>query len=699
MDIKEQYIWFYYKQGFSIIPVKRDKTPNIPTWRDFQYKSPSEEQIQDWITKGLFDNIGIICGAVSGNLVVIDIDDGSLIDKLGIKLDKTREKGWVSKTGRGYHIYLKSDSNPGETIKYADLKLEKRCNGAYIVAPPSIHPNGSQYEFIGVKSPDELKPLFTTEFSDIELIWTDFLLRVSKLLGIKMEQADIPIKMENIEADCIANIFKGVPEGKRDDTAYALTHYYYYIKKMNPTEVKSLVLSWNKRNKPSLSESDIQRIINSAMKAKDKTGCRKLISLGFCPYKIKKDCPFINPNITRKQYDSPPANLTEVYERLHKWFYINDTNRIDLLLATALSNQYKGTPLWIFFVGASGDLKSGLLTGIEGMPNVRKIDQLTANTLASGKMDAKDLGSELQDKSTILMFSDLACLTSLNKDEKKKIWAQFRNLYDGQIYKDTGERTEIKYDNCHVTVLACTTSAIKEEYLINAQLGTREIMYDTEPDPREDIEKMKKALEHDGKEKQMKQEVKETMQGFLDKREFDETIQVPDEILYFLFLECEKLKLLRATAPIDWNSGELSNDAEPEVPTRLIKQFQLLYKSLKSLDENYQDNKFKDIIEHIVKSSSDKVRYNIYNIFKSNGSDWLNVVDIQQRMRIGRKAIISQCDLLWNLGSLDRKVEDEQIGGFVMEINGIETKRGGRYEKVNYYKIRSKTNTQINIDN
>ena len=75
---------------------------------------------------------------------------------------------------------------------------------------------------------------------------------------------------------------------------------------------------------------------------------------------------------------------------------INDYNRIDIILATALSNQLPGTPIWLFIVGNSGDWKSAFTCSIEGMPHVIKIDQITKNTLASGKQGVEDLGMQLQ---------------------------------------------------------------------------------------------------------------------------------------------------------------------------------------------------------------------------------------------------------------------------------------------------------------
>lgn len=393
----------------------------------------------------------------------------------------------------------------------------------------------------------------------------------------------------------------------------------------------------------------------------------------------------IAPKEQLERYENRPQNREELYDRVQIWLYIKDTNRIDVILAVALTVQDRGEPLWIFFVGGSGDAKSELLRALEGLPFVRKVDQLTANTFASGRKNTADLGSELQDKDTLLLFTDLACLTSLNKDEKKKIWSQFRTLYDKEIYKDTGSGVKKKYDNCNVTLLACTTNTIKDEYHIHQQLGTRELLYDTEPDPRDNKNKMLKALHNSHKKVQMRKELKEAMQGFLIDKKLDTSIEIPEEILEFILNKCEKIRLLRASGSTDWRTGEMNSDVEAEVTTRVVQQFSLLYKALKSLDSDYPDEKYKEIIERFVRSSSQPVRYKLYEFFKKN-TDWTTVYRLHEKLKNSRIAIASQCETLWNLDCLEKEIREERTGGYVTNEGGCEIVKGGRVDKVAFYK-------------
>jgi len=377
--------------------------------------------------------------------------------------------------------------------------------------------------------------------------------------------------------------------------------------------------------------------------------------------------------------------LKDVYETAEKYLHINDKNRIDIILATALSNQIEGTPIWLFIVGNSGDWKSAFASSLEILPNVKKIDQLTRNTLATGLADTWDLGCDLENKSTILLFPDLASLTSMNTDEKNAIWGQFRSLYDGDIFKSTGGGVKKAYENCHVTILACTTQAIRDEILIHAQLGTRELMYDTETDTVDNDFKMNKAWENEQYEKQMKQDLQRVVYSFLQNHKIQD-IEIPYKIKEFLKKESNKLSILRASAAVDRKNRELINPVYPEVPTRLIKQFKRIYIALKSLDPDYPDKKCKAIIKRIVNSSGHKVRQQILDVIKKESDKKFKIPDIHKITKIGRFSIKSQLEILWNLDIVTKEIIEERIGG---HWDSYENKIiGGKIEEVSYYQYK-----------
>lgn len=149
----EKAIWFYYDQGFSVIPVGVNKENDLKKpsiiWQQYHDVRPTKEEIQQWIDDGLFIGIAVICGAVSKNLAIIDIDDATIPEDIGFNLsDVWNTGGWVTKTGKGYHIWMQHHGNPGGIRKPSRYHIEFRANDGYCVVPPSNHPNGSTYTFM-----------------------------------------------------------------------------------------------------------------------------------------------------------------------------------------------------------------------------------------------------------------------------------------------------------------------------------------------------------------------------------------------------------------------------------------------------------------------------------------------------------------------------------------------------------------------
>ena len=139
----------YLSEGLSFIPIPfKSKVPAIE-WKQFQTTRPTESQVKSWFN-GHDTNIAVICGQVSGGLVVLDFDTKEgfdkfylvAIEKIGLDLlDFTR----VSRTARGYHVWVKV-TEPVKNQKYPALDV--KSDGGYIIAPPSVHPDGPTYELM-----------------------------------------------------------------------------------------------------------------------------------------------------------------------------------------------------------------------------------------------------------------------------------------------------------------------------------------------------------------------------------------------------------------------------------------------------------------------------------------------------------------------------------------------------------------------
>jgi hypothetical protein len=117
----------------------RDKRP-VEKWREVQYDL---QEMMDWVGEG--GNVGFACG--TNDIVVLDIDNPRRVEELGIIPPNTR----IVRTGSGgSHYYYRI---PGaKKVILHDLEGahlgELQCHGQYVVIPPSIHPNGTEYTHV-----------------------------------------------------------------------------------------------------------------------------------------------------------------------------------------------------------------------------------------------------------------------------------------------------------------------------------------------------------------------------------------------------------------------------------------------------------------------------------------------------------------------------------------------------------------------
>ena len=336
----EQWIWFYYNIcGFSIIPLKeKDKRPNIPSWDKYKTKRPTREEIQKWINDGLFKNIAVICGHVSNNLVVIDFDDSNIPEEIGLDFNKTIEKGmWVIKTGKGYHVYVKNDGDPGGIEKSLQLKIEYRANNGYVAAPPSVHPNGETYHFINNETPENITNL---EYNDSKLMWKQLKTQLKQKRGIKEKKEEQQDIFENDYPACIKKALQDVvvEKGNRYYTLYGLASFFKQIgvpRDMGMTKIKT----WNlTKCVPPHSNNIVEQGVNGAYESEKKTGCSFWDEqASMCPYDSKNKCSYINKRKTKQEEKKQIEETTKkiigdvLYEQVYnpitfetQFCYLND---------------------------------------------------------------------------------------------------------------------------------------------------------------------------------------------------------------------------------------------------------------------------------------------------------------------------------------------------------------------------------------
>lgn len=142
----------FLARGWSPIPLlPRGKRPLLP-WEPYRHRRALPAELALWRARWPTANVGIVTGAISGLFVLdIDPDKGGEASLAALEARFGRlPPTLVARTGGGgRHLYFR---HPGEPVPCAvGLRpgLDVRGDGGYVVAPPSIHPCGRPYRFLG----------------------------------------------------------------------------------------------------------------------------------------------------------------------------------------------------------------------------------------------------------------------------------------------------------------------------------------------------------------------------------------------------------------------------------------------------------------------------------------------------------------------------------------------------------------------
>ena len=142
----------YGQAGWSVFPCKPgEKVP--ATRHGCKDATRDGDQIDAWWRENEDYNIGIATGEPSG-LWVLDIDGQEGLEAvldLGYGIPGTLTAETPS---GGWHLLFSDPGGLGNTASKLGAKVDSRGDGGYIVAAPSIHPNGGRYRWGGKQTPE-----------------------------------------------------------------------------------------------------------------------------------------------------------------------------------------------------------------------------------------------------------------------------------------------------------------------------------------------------------------------------------------------------------------------------------------------------------------------------------------------------------------------------------------------------------------
>ncbi|MFG3259056.1 bifunctional DNA primase/polymerase [Streptomyces sp. NPDC048172] len=155
----------WHQAGCSLVRAATDGTKRpLGPWKRYQQARANEHQLHAWFKDG-HPGLGIVCGAVSGNLEVLEFEGAAITNgtlaqfhaavvRSGLVLPwSTLRTGCVIRSpSGGLHYYFRTPGpalpNTRLATKNGNVLVETRGEGGYVITAPShgpVHPTGQPY--------------------------------------------------------------------------------------------------------------------------------------------------------------------------------------------------------------------------------------------------------------------------------------------------------------------------------------------------------------------------------------------------------------------------------------------------------------------------------------------------------------------------------------------------------------------------
>lgn len=155
--------------GLSVIPVDWHTKKATGSWKDFQNRQATADEMNDWRNSLAF---AIVAGNISGGLEVLDFDDNAQAEPHPRTANEFFDP-WLLKVGHlvnEYHLPIQITPGKGFQVVYCcpepggnqklayipdatqktgrSIAIETRGEGGYFLLTPSLHPTGGRYSML-----------------------------------------------------------------------------------------------------------------------------------------------------------------------------------------------------------------------------------------------------------------------------------------------------------------------------------------------------------------------------------------------------------------------------------------------------------------------------------------------------------------------------------------------------------------------
>jgi len=306
-------------------------------------------------------------------------------------------------------------------------------------------------------------------------------------------------------------------------------------------------------------------------------------------------------------------SLNEVKEAAEGFLLLEDNNIIDVACAVYVANKFHSDPLWMFLTGPPSSAKTEILRAMDGHDSVTLLSSLTPQTLISGKSIKGKGNQSLLPKlnGNLLIIKDFGTILTMYREARGEIFAQLREVYDGQYSKAFGTGESIEWKG-KLGLLAATTPVIDKYMAVNQMLGERFLHYRVGDENAHGVAGC--AFRNVFEEEEDRELFRSRMNGFLAQFDADITVDIAEisdvrERIISLAILCAHA---RSAVYRNYRDQSLEAMPQPEGPARLVKQFKLLALGLATVREDSElNNGIYEIIKKTARDTLPRLRLQV----------------------------------------------------------------------------------------
>jgi hypothetical protein len=368
--------------------------------------------------------------------------------------------------------------------------------------------------------------------------------------------------------------------------------------------------------------------------------------------------------------DRPTVDLAAVHRVFAK--HLGDTydlDALDIVLAAAAGEQLGGDPVWVLVISGSGNAKTETVQALNLVGDGDVRTHVTSSISSPGALLSATSRKEKTPDATggllravgprgILVVKDVTSILSMSREMRGEVLAAFREIYDGRWSRSVGTdggRT-LEWEG-RLVVVGAVTTAWDQAHEVIASMGDRFVLVRMDSTQHR-LVAGRRAIANTGNEEVMRAELAEAVAGLLAGLDPAAAVDLTEAETERL-LEAADLTTRARTAVIRDQRGDVIDAHAPEMPTRFAKQLAQIFRGAIAI--GVDRSKALQLAIRCARDSLRPLRLDIIDDLALHPHS--PVKDVRRRINKPRLTVDRELQALHMLGVLDvEEVEGEHRG-------------------------------------